>query len=1846
MLKLLKHLWLGVALIAITSGILLFSDLGHRKHTARKEAAAKMTQIAIMQIASTQIMDDMVAGMDAEFRIQGFIDGKNAVIRHFNASGDYSTATTMAKDIVAGDYDIIVTTGTPTLQTMASANKDGRKIHVFGGVTDPYGSGVGITGPNPDQHPAHLAGIGTFQPVENAIDIAKRMNPALKRIGTVWNPTEHNSEACVKKARAKCKALGITLVEANAGNTSEVPEALRSVLTRDVDIIWIGGDIVATASASSIIDTSRKAGVPVFTNSPSDAKNGALFGLGASYVELGHIEARIACRILHGEKPSTMRVDNVVPERFAVSRESLAQFKTWKLDAELTMRASSAAQAEKASTRRAPEPGKVYKVGIVYVTPHKLFDQTIVGIRKGFADNGFVEGRNLDITIQHANGDMSIIQQIATNAAASDRDLIFALSTPGLGAVCGRVKDKPVVFAEVTEPVGVGAGKSFTDHLPNVTGAVAPAPLEGGFAWLMKLYPNIKRIGMIYTPSEPNVVTEVTIAKQFAQKYGFELILRTANNPSEVPEAMNSLMSENLDAFFYEGDNSIMSAEPLILENCRKRGIPVLGDDDSEMGRGSLLACGVSPRGNGYFGAQIASRVLLGENPAKIPFTPSNADEISIDISAAKRLGITFPTELIKEAAIIHGIAAVRGRPVKIAVINLSNASTLETAEKGFFDGLENGGLAKEDYEAKVFNAQGDASQLPQMIDAAVSFSPDVIVSITTPAAIALANRKTNIPTVFTVCTNPKSVGFDKQLAGSNMTGVYEDTPVMELLDLACRRTPGLSKVGIIYNPSEINSQIAVKMLRDACRKSGIGLVEKTVSTTNELPEATRSMTASGVGAILTAADNTLANGIVAVVKTAGSAGIPVYATDPALVKHGVTAAIGNDYADWGAAAARMTLQILAGLKPSDLPPAAFKELNEEEGVAPKATTTANKTVTTKHFNLAIVSLNDSPTVEESVKGILDGLAKSGLKQDRDFSVRAFNAQSDMSTLISIMATIRAEQPDLLFCTSTPVLQVAVNSNLGVKTVFTSVASGVKAGAGKSETDHNPNFTGITTRSMFDEMAATIHATLPNAKRVGTICTPSEVNSVLYCDLFSKALAKYGMELLAVPVTNQAEASEAVTAAVAKNPDVFCQIADNTSHSAYAFIARKALEAHIPLYAFESMYSKVGASITLARDYYDAGVECGTVGAQVLGGADIAGIPFSNTRSHRFTINLEEARKNHLNLPSELLAKADIVINLGAAYGHPAKIAILNMADNQPLAEAQKGVIKGLADKGLVEGKDFVAKIYNGHGDFSLYPQVIETAVNEKPDLVVLIGTPLIQTGAKKNLAIPTVFTVSSEPASCGIDGAVKAGWLTGVYLNTPVDELVTMTMRRCPGIKKVGIIFNPGEYISNEAVKRMRVSTKKHGLELVERSVNSVSEAPEAARALVSENVGAILTSCDSIMNAAMPAVVKVTGPYNIPVFANELEQVHTGATAAIGYSFEDWGRATGKMAALILSGAKPSALPPEALGYDYLREVEPPAPSGNKTTLSAPVPAIKQGEAAPHAPWKLRVVAYAENSFTADIYGGIRDGLKAEGLAEGRDYVLRYQTAQGDMATLSSIMQEVSADEADLMFDIATPPTQAGVQRAPKVKQVYAGVADGIAAGAGKSAVNHYPFITGIDSPCDFADMIRVIRLTKPSAKRIGTLYAPAESNSLFYKTMFEKLLSENGMELVTVPVNASTEVGEAAATLCTKKIDLVCQMLDNTTHPAFALIAKRAKDAGLATYSFDINFMQEGATLVIAYDFRHTGAIAAAMGVDILRGSNPADMPFAKDKATRLAVNMDAARALGIAIPDELARQAVRM
>src|SRR5215813_10906848 len=333
-----RRLSFGFALIAFTSSVLLMSDWNRRQSGTKR-----IPRVAILQQVSQPIIDEGVQGMLAGLAESGFTDGQSLIIKRYNAEGDIATANAIAKEITSGQYDLILTATTLSLQAVANANKAGKTPHVFGLVSDPVAAGVGIRREDPLDHPPHLVGIGTMQPVAETFRLAKKLFPNLQTVGEAWNPAEANSEAQTLVARKIAAELGITLLEANVDNSAGVFEAESSLVSRGAQVLWVAGDVAVSTAFDSVMAAARKGGIPVFTSLPGNAQRGALFDLGANYHEVGKITGALAGRILNGTDPATLPVEEAVPPRLLVNTQALKGLRDpWRLPDDVQREATAA----------------------------------------------------------------------------------------------------------------------------------------------------------------------------------------------------------------------------------------------------------------------------------------------------------------------------------------------------------------------------------------------------------------------------------------------------------------------------------------------------------------------------------------------------------------------------------------------------------------------------------------------------------------------------------------------------------------------------------------------------------------------------------------------------------------------------------------------------------------------------------------------------------------------------------------------------------------------------------------------------------------------------------------------------------------------------------------------------------------------------------------------------------------------------------------------------------------------------------------------------------------------------------------------------------------------------------------------------------------------------------------------------------------------------------------------------------------------------------------------------------------------------------------------------------------
>ncbi|MFW5702280.1 MAG: ABC transporter substrate binding protein, partial [Bacteroidota bacterium] len=171
-----------------------------------------------------------------------------------------------------------------------------------------------------------------------------------------------------------------------------------------------------------------------------------------------------------------------------------------------------------------PEPGRTYRIGIGYFAPEEGNDNVVRGIFDGLAELGFHKGENLEAILKHAGGEIGNIPMMFQSLDNENLDVITPLSTPCLMGALTAVKNNPIVFTYCYDPVAAGAGESYENHLPNVTGVGSFPAITETAEFIKLIVPDAKKVGTIYNSSEANSQKAIAVGQEEFKKTGMEIV--------------------------------------------------------------------------------------------------------------------------------------------------------------------------------------------------------------------------------------------------------------------------------------------------------------------------------------------------------------------------------------------------------------------------------------------------------------------------------------------------------------------------------------------------------------------------------------------------------------------------------------------------------------------------------------------------------------------------------------------------------------------------------------------------------------------------------------------------------------------------------------------------------------------------------------------------------------------------------------------------------------------------------------------------------------------------------------------------------------------------------------------------------------------------------------------------------------------------------------------------------------------------------------------------------------------------------------------------------------------------
>lgn len=288
---------------------------------------------------------------------------------------------------------------------------------------------------------------------------------------------------------------------------------------------------------------------------------------------------------------------------------------------------------------------KSVKIGIAKIVQHVALDAVEQGVIDVVNESGF----NAKYDLQNANGDVNTAAQIANKYRDERVDVAVGIATPVAIALANTIKDAPVIFGTVNDPVGSGLVSTVAHGEGNVTGMCDAIPTEQHIE-IFKEVAGIKTLGYIYTSNEANSAGSFEEVKRACAKNEIQLVSQAITNSSEVKAAAQAIVNR-VDGIYLTTDNTVFSALASLVHVFGEAKKPIFSADvtGAESG-GCLMASGFNYYKAGRATGEMVVQVLNGASPESLPIrfmTEPGDSELLLDLDAAKNCGIVFPQKYL-----------------------------------------------------------------------------------------------------------------------------------------------------------------------------------------------------------------------------------------------------------------------------------------------------------------------------------------------------------------------------------------------------------------------------------------------------------------------------------------------------------------------------------------------------------------------------------------------------------------------------------------------------------------------------------------------------------------------------------------------------------------------------------------------------------------------------------------------------------------------------------------------------------------------------------------------------------------------------------------------------------------------------------------------------------------------------------------------------------------------------------------------------------------------------------------------------------------------------------------------
>ncbi|WP_178668498.1 ABC transporter substrate-binding protein [uncultured Eubacterium sp.] len=289
------------------------------------------------------------------------------------------------------------------------------------------------------------------------------------------------------------------------------------------------------------------------------------------------------------------------------------------------------------------DENKVYKVGICQLVQHDALDKSTQGIKDALAEK---LGDNVEIDFQNASGDSTNCSTIANKFVSSQYDLVMAVATPALQACATATASSkiPVVATAITNfgtALDIDMGPTDATGI-NVTGTHDLAPLEKQAEQLTTLFPDAKKVGILYCSAEANSKFQAEGMTDILKAQGIEVTSYTFVDSNDI-QSVTQKAADSSDVLYIPTDNTVASNGSIVDEVCQKAETPIIsGETSACIAYNGVATYSIDFYEIGYQAGEMAYEILV-----------NGADPATMNIRAPQKLTAQYNPEMAKKYGVL-----------------------------------------------------------------------------------------------------------------------------------------------------------------------------------------------------------------------------------------------------------------------------------------------------------------------------------------------------------------------------------------------------------------------------------------------------------------------------------------------------------------------------------------------------------------------------------------------------------------------------------------------------------------------------------------------------------------------------------------------------------------------------------------------------------------------------------------------------------------------------------------------------------------------------------------------------------------------------------------------------------------------------------------------------------------------------------------------------------------------------------------------------------------------------------------------------------------------------------------